>query len=65
MRKEKKIQSRPDITMIFTYGYEGDIFQNISFLHVQRSKVGVKLDKFGRKSKKKKLNPVGLVWFAF
>ena len=31
-------------------GYEGDIFEVISYLHVQGSKFGGKVDKFGGKS---------------
>ena len=44
-----------DITMLYTLftGYEHDILRVISYLHFQRSKIGRKMDKFGRKSKKK------------
>ena len=33
-------------------GYEDDIFRIISYLHVQGSKIGGKMDQFGGKSKK-------------
>ena len=55
--------------MVFTYfasftGYEDDIFEVFSNLHVQGSKFGGKFDKFGRKSLKK-LNSAEFMEFVF
>ena len=57
------------IHIVFTYftsftGYEDDIFRFISFLHIQGSKIGGKMDQFGGKSKKK-LNSVEFMEFIF
>ena len=57
------------IYIVFTYfasftGYEDDIFEVISNLHVQESKFGGKFDKFGGKPLKK-LNPAEIMELVF
>ena len=57
------------IYLVFTYfalftDYEDDIFEDISSLHVQGSKFGGKIYKFGGKSKKK-LNSTEFMEFVF
>ena len=58
-----------DITVLFTYftsftGYEDEIFEVISNLHVQGSKLGGNIDKFGGKSKNR-LNSAEFMEFVF
>ena len=45
--------------------YKDDNFEVISNLHVQGSKIGRKIYKFGGKSKKKKLNSTEVMEFVF
>ena len=63
------LQVLHDITMLFTYfasftGYEDDISKVVSSLHVQESKFGGKIYKFGGKSFKK-LNSAEFMEFVF
>ena len=52
---------------VFVYftGYEDDIFQGISKLNVQSSKLGKKLKKKKFAENLKKIDPMGFVGFAF
>ena len=58
-----------DITILFTYfasftDYENEIFEVISNLHVQGSKFGGEINKFGKNSNKKSWTPRSL-WSLF
>ena len=58
-----------DITMVLTYfasftGYEDDIFEVISKSHVEGSKFGGQIGKFGGKSRKQ-LNSAEFMEFVF